>query len=82
MVFSLFFLRISYPRNPIFLFLAICAHKHAFEQVRGGQLWGTDIYTDDSYLVVSMCFNNINEASRCFYILSRHITWKHCLLDF
>jgi hypothetical protein len=24
-------------------------------QVRGGQLWGTDIYTDDSDLVAGMC---------------------------
>jgi len=28
---------------------------HYYVQVRGGQLWGTDVYTYDSDLVAGMC---------------------------
>jgi len=35
-------------------------------QVRGGQLWGTDIYTDDSDLVAGMYSYNTSKAAGIF----------------
>lgn len=35
-------------------------------QVRGGQLWGTDVYTDDSDLVAGMWFDEKACSSRLY----------------
>lgn len=34
-----------------------------YVQVRGGQLWGTDVYTYDSDLVAGMCYYRKGAAS-------------------
>lgn len=46
-----------------------------FEQVRGSQLWGTDVYTDDSDLVAGMSWilleNHVSYfSSICMYVQS------------
>lgn len=55
-------LRSYYVGNPdpaCFVFLKYMCSLVFFEQVRGGQLWGTDIYTDDSDLVAGMYLSNL-----------------------